>query len=345
MAAEGRGPGATLDEQLFEESYRFDFFQAVRLLERLQPARVPVGRHGAAPGREIVRFRSYPTLNFPPSQIVSINGVENQDEAGSVPLEMVVSFMGMVGPLGVLPSHVTELVAERVRYKDSSLWAFLDLFGHRMVSLFYRAWERYRFTVAYERGDRDNFTEYVFGLIGMGTGGIREKLLFPDKGLLLYAGLIGQRPHSASAVEAVLSDYFNVKAKVTPFSGQWLNLDDESLCRLGKANSELGVGTIAGNRVWDVQSTFRLTFGPLKLCEFNSFLPTSPEHKTAVQLIKLLVGAELDFELRLILKAEDVPDCSFSADAPIKPVLGWTTWLKTKPFTEDASQVAFNFNN
>jgi len=104
----------------------------------------------------------------------------------------------------VLPSHVTELVAERVRYKDSSLWAFLDLFGHRMVSLFYRAWEAFTALQSpMNAGDRDNFTEYVFGLIGMGTGGMREHLLFPDKGLLLYAGLIGQRPHSASAVEAV----------------------------------------------------------------------------------------------------------------------------------------------
>src|SRR6266496_2277890 len=186
MEAEGGRFGAPLDKQLLDESYRFDFFQAVRLLERLQPGRIPVGRHGASPNREIVRFRSLPTLNFPPSQIDSIRAVPNQDEPDAAPLEMIVAFMGMIGPMGVLPSHVTELAAERARYKDSSLWSFLDLFGHRMVSLFYRAWERYRFTVAYERGDADDFTEYLFGLIGTGTGGIREQLLFPDKGLLLY---------------------------------------------------------------------------------------------------------------------------------------------------------------
>jgi type VI secretion system protein ImpH len=345
MAAEGRGSNTSLDEQLFEEPYRFDFFQAVRLLGRMNAARVPVGRHGSGPDREVVRFRSHPSLQFPPSQIVRLQNTADGNEPGDAPPEMVVSFMGMIGPVGVLPNHITELVAERVRYKDTAMWSFLDLFGHRMVSLFYRAWERYRFTVAFERGDRDHFSDYLFSLIGLGTRGVRDDLKFPHKGLLLYSGLIAQRPHSASALEAVLSDYFGINARVNPFTGQWLKLDPESLCLLGSANSELGIGTIAGDRVWDVQSKFRMTFGPLTLSQFRRFIPSNPDSQVSAQLIKLMTGDELDFDLQLILRADEVPHCSLSASAETRPMLGWTTWLKTRPFTADDSQVVFSFSN
>lgn len=151
MAAEGRRSGPTLEDTLDGEAYRFEFFQAVRLLERLAPGRAPVGRHEKAPGAEAVRFRTRPSLQFPPSEVYE---VAREPGAGAPP-EMSVAFMGLTGPSGVLPTHTTELVAERARARDTALWDFLDLFSHRMVSLFYRAWERYLFTGAFERGRHD----------------------------------------------------------------------------------------------------------------------------------------------------------------------------------------------
>jgi type VI secretion system protein ImpH len=255
---------------------------------------------------------------------------------------MTVAFMGLIGPLGVLPSTTTELVAERARYKDTALWEFLDLFDHRLISLFYRAWERYRFTVAFERGSRDDFTEYLFGLVGMGTGGLRGRLGLPDTGLLPYAGLIAQRPHSASAVESVVGDYFKLDARLEPFTGQWLELDEESLCRLGGEGSALGIGTVLGTRVWDSQSKFRLVLGPLTLEQFRRLLPAGAQYASLARLVRFMAGPELDFDLQLVLKAGEVPGCTLGQEAPAPPMLGWTTWLKTRPFTHDDSQVVLS---
>lgn len=345
MGAEG---GRTVDavaETLFEEPYRFEFFQAVRLLERLFPEREPVGRSGGAPSAEVVRFRTRASLEFPASQIHSLasertNGGgggdgDDDDDGASLdvtdkPPEMFVNFMGLTGPSGTLPHHYTELLAERARYKDTAYWEFLDIFNHRLISLFYRAWEKYRFHVAYERGDRDRFTEYLFDVVGLGTRGLRRRLGFEDEGLLFYGGLIAQRPRSASAIAAILGDYYGVPVRVKQFAGQWLALEPDSLTRLGSANSDFGINTVAGTRVWDSQSKFRLDFGPLKLREFVMLLPVGTALDSVVKMTRLLVGLEFDFDVELRLRAEEVPEWRLGAASDAGPMLGWTSWLKTR---------------
>jgi type VI secretion system protein ImpH len=263
-----------------------------------------------------------------------------------LPPRMMVAFMGLTGPAGVLPHHYTELLIERMRYKDKALWEFLDLFNHRLISLFYSAWEKYRFPVAYEvaraRGGQDGFSEYLFDLVGMGTRGLRRRQSFADEILLFYGGLFAQRPHSASALQAILGDYFQVPARVEQFAGQWLKLEAESLSRLGGANAELGVTSVAGERVWDNQAKLQVRFGPLTLKQFSEFLPNGSAFQPAAELTRLVAGLEFDFDLRLTLKAAEVPNCVLTTGAKRRPMLGWTTWLKTRPFTEDDSQVVFN---
>ncbi|MBI1745328.1 MAG: type VI secretion system baseplate subunit TssG [Acidobacteria bacterium] len=337
MATESWESDTPLERLLFEEPYRFDFFQAVRLLERIYPKRLPVGK-AEAPGQETVRFRTRLSLSFPPSPIYQLIHVSD-DRADGEPPQMTVAFMGLTGPSGVLPSPYTEMLVERTRYKDTALWTFLDLFNHRMISLFYRAWEKYRFPIAYERGDKDRFTGQLFSLIGMGTHGLQDRLGLPDEALLLYGGLIAQRPRSAGAIQAILSDYFGVTARLEQFSGQWFHLGEDDLTRLGAANSQLGFSSIAGRRVWNIQSKFRMVFGPLSLAAFMAFLPFGSAFKPVRELLRFLVGLEFDFDIQLTLKAEEVPGCVMAREGEQAPKLGWTSWLKTRPFTADDSQV------
>ena len=336
MATPGRRTDSSLSKILFGESYRFDFFQAVRLMTRIFPRRRAVG-HESDASREVVRFRTRVSLTFPPSEIHEITKDGNRDE--ELPPEMVVSFMGLTGPLGVLPHHYTELLLDRVRYNDLAMWEFLDLFNHRFISLFYRAWEKYRFAVGYELGEDDRFTQHLFDTIGMGTRGLRGRMSFSDHALVYYGGLIAQRPHSAAARESILGDYFRVPVAVKQFTGQWLLLDEDNITRVGKANSQLGVNTIAGTRVWDTQSRFRLRVGPLAFKEFLAFLPVGTAFKPAGEFARLLVGLEFDFDVQLVLKAEEVPAFVLTSRAKRRPMLGWTSWLKTREFVEDDSQV------
>ena len=325
-----------LNQQLFDEPYRFDFFQAVRLLERIFPEKSSVGQK-QSPDNEVVRFKNYLNLGFPASQIQEIRETfaENTDERK---IEMLINFMGMIGITGVLPIHYTELAVSRARYGDHTFAAFMDIFTHRAVSLFFKAWEKYRFPVQYERGN-DSFTEYLFAFAGLGTPGLRGRLDLDDESLLPYTGLIAQKPHSSSALGQILADYFGVKVHIKQFHGQWLDLEEESLTRVGTANFILGKNTVVGTRVWDYQSKFRIILGALSFSQFRAFLPNGTAHKPLLSIVKFMVGHELDFDLRLVLKAKEVPSCILTTRAKRRPMLGWTTFLKTKPFKHDDKQV------
>lgn len=346
MAAEGGEATTSIARRLLNEPYRFEFFQAVRLLGRMLGGREPVGRLDCDPAREVVRFRSHVAFDFPPSQLREFVGLDGEEASDGQP-ELVVSFMGLAGLPGALPSHYTTLLLENKAGEVRPLRQFLDLFNHRLISLFYRAWEKYHFPVAFERRDpTDHFTEYLFDLIGMGTKGLRGRLsLREEKGLLLYAGLIAQRPHSAAAVEAILGDYFGAPVRLEQFAGQWLELDEGSVPRLGEGG-RLGVNTVIGTRVWDTQSKFRLRFGPLTLAAFKNFLPGASAFRPLAELTRLLVGMEFDFDVQLVLRADEVPGSRLPARdeggrgrGAEAPVLGRTSWLKTRDFTADDDQV------
>ncbi|HKY09186.1 MAG TPA: type VI secretion system baseplate subunit TssG [Candidatus Binatia bacterium] len=341
MAAESRRADPSLEQILFHEAFRFDFFQAVRVLERLYPGRSPVGQD-AIPSQEVVRFQSLVSLSFPASAIYDLSRVENDPG----PSRMVVTFMGLMGLMGVLPRHYTELLLERVRYKDFALRDFLDLFNHRIISLFYRAWEKYRFPLAYERSRISNGNEYdpfslgVFHLVGMGTGGLRGRLRSGDEALLYYSGLLSQQPRSATALEAMLGDYFGVTVRVKQFIGAWLKIPKENQTRLGGdyGNNDLGNTAMLGSKCWDQQAGFRLLIGPLSFKQFRVLLPDGTGFASLVELTGFFTGMTLDFDAQLVLKAAEVPRCRLGRPGPEGLRLGWSSWLKTKPFEQDASE-------
>ena len=322
--------------QLFEDSpYSFEFFQAVRLLERLYPENKPVGGT-ALPHEEMVRFRSRITLDFPSSEVHELRTRPGDEE---VPvLEMLVNFMGMVGPSGVLPTHYSELVLDRIRYRDTAMWAFLDIFTHRSVSLFYRAWAKYRFPVNYERGN-DELTSYLFDLVGLGTKGLRGRMGVEDESLLPYVGLIAQKPHSANAIENMVEDYFGVEVRIEQFRGQWIELSKDDHTHVGLRNSSLGRSTIVGTRIWDQQSRLRIRLGPLTLQKFQEFLPNGTAHTALKSIIDFMTGQEFDYDVQLCLAQKQVPSTVLTTRAMRKPMLGWTSFLKSVPAMGDDDQL------
>jgi len=337
MGSENGRAKTALDELLLSEPYRFEFFQAVRLLERLYPDRKPVG-HYAAPGQEVVRFRAQASLDFPPSEVHAL-----KPEKDGAPPEMIVAMMGLTGPSGILPQAYTEQVMDCMRQwriehgrqgdeRQHPLVDFLDIFNHRLISLFYRAWEKYHFPLGYERGGEDAFTSCLFALIGMGTKGLRGRFSFPDDSLLVYGGLLAQRPRSASAIGAIMGDYFNVPARVEQFVPQQLKLDDSCITRLGEANNRLGVDSVAGSLVWECQSKFRLVFGPLGYEQFAAFLPIGTAYRPAIELTQVAAGREFDFDIQPVLKADEVPGTVAATGGGRQSRLGWNSWLTWRNF-------------
>jgi len=346
MASQGRRTDPSLKDLLFSRAYDFKFFQAVRLMERLYQDRSPKGVGlDARPADEPVRFRAHRSMEFPASQIRQIQ----EPASDSSPAKMTVAFMGLTGPVGVLPWHYTELLIELDATRNSALEEFFDLFNHRMISLFYRAWEKHRFFISYEKnpaGDQESgcdvFTQYLFDLIGMGTSGLRNRLSFPDHALLRYAGLIAQRPHSTSALQGILSDYFSIPVEIHPFRGSWFALDDTGLSRLGEDHSQLGTDAIAGDAVWNPQARIGIQVGPVSIDRFVDFLPDGKAFRALKDWVQFFIGRAIEFELQLVLHASEVPQSCLSDEGSTAPRLGWMSWLKTEEFAEDARQAVFS---
>jgi type VI secretion system protein ImpH len=343
MATPGGGSDSPVDlseveELLRSEPYRFEFFQAIRLLERMAPDRKPLGRF-TNPADEVARLGAFPSLSFPASEIQSIDWPEGE------PPSLAVNFMGVTGPQGPLPHFYTTLILARLRAGDRTLRDFLDLFHHRMLSFFYQAWEKYRFAVSYERGERDRFSHHLLDLIGLGTLGLQERLAVPDDAFLFFAGILGQRPHSAHALELLLNDYFEVPCEVMQLVGGWFRLDATTECCIGERSTpseQLGLGAVVGDEVWNQQARARIRIGPLDLENYLDFLPNGSAYQPLRSLLRFWTNEEIDFEVQLILEREEVPRCQLGGEGDSAPQLGWVTWMKSKPMERHPEETIFN---
>lgn len=327
---------SAVERDLREDPQSFGFFQAIRLLQRLHPERRPVGGF-AHPSEEVVRLSSNPALGFPAGEIQDLE-IEG-DGAG----HMEVNFMGLVGSKGVLPTHYSQLVRSERRQDARPLGDFLDIFQHRMLSLFYAAWERAHFFVPFERGESNLVSRHLFDIVGLGAEPLRRRMQVPDDALLFYCGLLGMRQRGAVALEQLLADYFEAPVEVEQFVGGWYGLSTSSRCRVDDEPSDdapvLGGGAVVGDEVWDPQARVRIRIGPLPRERYDRFLPGGSAHEALKSIAEFFSDGQFDYELQLVLEREDVPGIVLGGETEDEAApLGWCTWIRTRPFAEDADQ-------
>jgi len=323
VASEKREPDTSLKDRLFKEFYRFSFFKAVHLLELLFPKKKRLGET-LTPGQEAVRFSVKPGFSFPPSDI---SGLKQEDE--KMPVKMEVAFMGLIGPSGVLPYWYNELAGERLREKDFAFTAFLDVFHHRLISLFYLTWKKYRFPENYRVGAKDRLSNHLLSLIGLGTPGLAERIRLPQESLIFYSGLLSRPVPTAVAIEATVEYFSGTMVQIEQFIDRRIPISLEDQTQLGVANGQLGVDAVCGSSAWENQTKFRIRLGPMGYEHFLRLLPTGDLLPPVFSLVRYMVGIEYEFEIRLVLKREEVPPCVLGMEPPASPLLGWSTWLKT----------------
>jgi type VI secretion system protein ImpH len=326
-----RGEGSVRD-WLFAEPYRFNFFQAVRLLEFIQPHALSPGA-GGHPEQEAVRFHSRVTFEFPGSDVQALTPAAGADARP----EMTVNFMSLGGAFGPLAAPDSELIVERSWYKDYGLREFLDIFNHRLVALMYQIRKAHHVALTACAPDQGAVAGHLFSLLGLGLPALRDRLPgLPDRALLYYSGLLAKHPRSAIGLERLLSDYFQARVRVRQLEGVWRHLDASEWTRIGASgrNRTLGRDVVVGTRIWDQQGRFELRLGPLPLPRFRDFLPTGKALRRLCALTRFYAGPEFEFSFRLTIEAAEAPEARLGSAQ-----LGWTSWLKTRPFRRDDSQV------
>lgn len=311
-------------QRLQSRPHGFSLFAALRLLEQTFAQQPRLGESRKA-ADDRVRLGQAPYLTFAPSDVAQVG----TDDNGRVFLEQF--GFGVLGPNGALPLHLTELVYERRRQQDDdTLLDFLNLFQHRLISLFYRAWADSEPTVSLDRPESDHFRTYVGALFGLAPDAARNADSVHDHAKLHRAGRLSAQTRSADGLEALLADYFGIAVEVRQFVGAWLNIPGDLRSRLGDPEAALlGTSTTLGGSTWQCQHKFEIVLGPLTRTEFEGFLPGTRGLSELHALVRLYTNDEWSWQVRLLLRDVDIPGTRLGQGER----LGWTSWLGERQHT------------
>lgn len=282
------------DELLRRSAQRFSLFAALRLIEAGHGAG-PRLAQSRRPAQDPVRMGQQPHLWFAPADVTAY-------EPGR-PGRLTSTSFGLFGPNGALPLHLTEYAEERERReRDPTVTAFVDMFQHRMISLFYRAWADAQPTVQRDRPATDRFAMYLGALAGQGTPAMRERSVIDDLAVFHRAGRFGSAVKSAEGLEDILSDYFGLSFVVASYVPRWLDIPEQERLQLGRAHGKrLGRDTNLGARSWQCQFGFRLLLGPLSQRCVDDFLPGGTALAALAEVVRRYVGDELTWQLEISL--------------------------------------------
>lgn len=309
----------SLFDDLARAPYRYDLFQVLRRLDALHPDKPRLGT-ALRPVDEPVRLGQEASLSFAPAPIAALVRRE-----GRVP-RLIQRIFGTLGPNGPLPLHLTDYARERaLHHGDHTFARFLDVFHHRLLSFFYRAWAQAQPTVSLDRPEEDRFRVYVGALLGVGAPGLQDRDVAGDGAKLFHAGLLVRQVRNADGLEALLSSFFKSPVKVEQFVGHWMTLPEGDRTQLGRESPGacLGMGAVLGARVWDRQHCIRIHVGPLALQGYRGLLPGGAAFGQLVALVRQYLGFELSWDVRLTLGQAHVPKTRLGSFGQ----LGWTTWL------------------
>jgi type VI secretion system protein ImpH len=318
----------------------FEYFQLLHLLERIEPNAARIGHVGPVRD-EIVRLRPALSLGFPCGDIDNIDWIENAAAIGR--MRVTTTFLGLYGSDSPLPSHLTESMLinkdKSEEYeKDERVREYLDQFHHRVLSLLFRVWLKYRYEATFRGDGQDPISLVVRGVLGLGTPHVEKSLTVPAIRMFRYAGIMSQKPRSAAGLVGQLSDYFpDVAFDVEPCVGRWVPIEEGDRNRSGQRKCSLGRDFLLGRRKFDRSGKFRVGVGPVGFDDYTRFLPDGSAAVDLAQVVRLYCDDPLEFDVKVTLRGDEVPQTPMYA----KGVLGRlarTSWLKSRP-SEDKSVV------
>ena len=312
----------------------YDFFE---LLRRLEQRRGLFGHSGTA-DREPARLGQHVRLSFSARDVVKF-----QDARDKAPARVTVANLGLLGPEGPMPLHLTRWVLDRLSQRwftgadaeqtsDTTFVDFVNILQHRMIALYYRAWADAHPAVQVERSVGGRVRAMLEAMAGIGLPGTQDPEL--DTVRLRQAGSLANQVDGAERLTLFLTTAFKVPVRIKEFVAAWITIPAALQSRVGKAYASLGGGATIGPRVFSRQSRIELRVGPLSLDDFKSFLPGERRLALFKKAVREMIGEALDVDLRIVLARDAVPAPKMGTIQ-----LGRTSWLSRPAEKGDADDL------
>jgi type VI secretion system protein ImpH len=326
MGAEGGQSVSDLKDQIagFErDARRFSFYRLIYLLERTFPKAPPVGQLGPA-SEERVRLRADTSLIFASCDVAELANTKYPDNIERV--RVTNGFLGLYGSVSPLPTYYAEKLAlDDYQGGPQPIREFFDVFHHRLLSLMYRAWTKYRFAVMYRKKGGDPFTRRMFCSVGL--DGMKDSETALDRFLFLrYAPILASKSRSARGLDVVLQDMFGVMGvKIEQFVGHWTLIEKPHRNKLGVMNHQLGESLTIGRYVYDGTGRFNIILGPLSYDDYLTFLPGGKNRPLLRAVVATFTRGQQDVMLELHVKTDQAP--RWQLGSPRSATLKRTMWL------------------
>ncbi len=335
MSVEAKaGAVANVIDELLAEPWRYELFQAIRLLSRW------LRRYGLSPDTAI-RFENSLSLAFPASDIEALRLEQGAAGDGEMRLRIRTAVIGLLGVNGALPLHYTERIAAWEHgMRDEGPRAFYDAFSNRQVALFYRAWRKYRVRGGPDEHNRDRFLAQLAAIGGAGwqrSGQDRLDAGVAFESLAYFAAQLRSRVVPAGLIAGVLGDYLEVPVTVEQFAGRWDALAIGDRSRLGENNCDIGLGATLGERLPRPELGIRIKVGPLSARMFERFLPGAGGARALAALLDRFAIEVPHRELQVVLRGDEADGASL--DGSIR--LGLDGFLCTHPDRRDRDDVCY----
>lgn len=356
MARHASSP-PSLIQQLYQSPYRFDFYQAVRIIEYAANC-AQNGAGGvsaplslkAPPSREFLQFNTQQTLAFSASDITAVEKIENDENnnpahsPSTQPAQwrMTVTFMGLTGTQGVMPFYLSEAMISQLKLKNTGLRDFLEIFNHRAVTLYYKAWSKYQFGPSYEahkirhHTEKDAITDSLLSLIGHGLPSLQYRQPFDDESLIPLSGILSRDTCSATGLASMIRELFDLDVEIKQFTGAYSELTDDIVSKLGMQNNRLGENTFLGSKCHHCAGKFTVAITPRNNDEHDALAPGSPLVRALMAFVRNAAGPEMEFDLEVMHTDYKIPCTQLRDTDTYQPTLGWNTLLGQATDADDS---------
>ena len=295
-----------------------DFLDTLRRLERSRPEQPRIGDSGTRQ-QEIVVLGQEPHVDFSSTNLTSVSATHD-----GKPL-IRSRFLGLLGPQGALPLHTTYEATHWLEMRDASFMHFADVFNHRFLQLFYRAWANSRPAVQADRPADNQFKVYLGSAIGLATPATQNRDTVPDMSKLALAGVMAPSVKSASRLEHVLAWMFRLETRVDQFVGVWLALDRQEQASLAKGRCGLGTDSLIGRSAYSLRDKFTIRLLAGDLAEFESFLPGGKSFRQLADAVNFYVGSAFIYDVLIGLPEKKTRPVQLGGFGR----LGWTSWMSS----------------